>query len=258
MRLDVALAARGLARSRSHARQLIDAGQVLVEGKPAKAGAQVDDATPIDVVQERYVSRGAHKLVRALESFHVGVSGRSALDVGASTGGFTQVLLEHGARHVTALDVGHDQFMLGDAVANGAVTLIEGTNIRDVRPGDISADIDLVAADVSFISLSFVFAPLQLALPAVRDWIVLVKPQFEVGKQRIGDGVVRDVALRRSAVASVVSAAREQGLRLRALTDSPITGAKGNVEYLAHFVPGNPQDATEWEAMFDTAEKGRA
>lgn len=219
---------------------------------------RVTDETPIEVTAERYVSRGAHKLIRALEVFSVSPAGRSALDVGASTGGFTQVLLEAGARHVTALDVGHDQFMLGDAVENGTVTLMEGTNIRDVAPGDLNIEIDLVVADVSFISLSFLFPPLVLAVPAVRDWVLLIKPQFEVGRQHIGDGVVRDAALRRGAVGSVVASAREHGLHLDGLAVSPITGAKGNVEYLAHFVPSGSQDATEWEALFDTAEEGRA
>lgn len=255
MRLDVALAHRGLARSRSHARQLIDAGSVLVDGKHAKAGTKVDDETVIEVTADRYVSRGAKKLLRGLDEFGVDAAGRAALDVGASTGGFTQVLLERGARHVTALDVGHGQFALPDEVAVGRVTLLEGTNIRDVRPGDLDADIDLVVSDVSFISVTFVFAPLAAALPAVRDWVLLIKPQFEVGKASIGDGVVRDARLRESAVGSVVEKAAGFGLGLEALAASPIEGAKGNREYLAHFTSARSH-TTEWKSLFAAAEGG--
>ncbi|MGO3758382.1 MAG: TlyA family RNA methyltransferase [Agrococcus casei] len=255
MRLDVALAARGLARSRSHARQLIDAGSVLVDGAHAKAGAQVDDQTVLEVAEDRYVSRGAQKLLRALDVFGVDVRGRSAIDVGASTGGFTQVLLERGAQHVTALDVGHGQFALPNEVEAGRVRLLEGTNVRDVAPGDLDAAIDLVVTDISFISVAFIFEPLAAALPGVADWVLLIKPQFEVGRGSIGDGVVRDAALRENAVGSVVEAAAGFGLALRGLAKSPIAGAKGNVEYLARFVNG-AADATQWRAMFATTEGG--
>ena len=259
MRLDVALATRGLARSRSHARQLIDAGSVRVDGAPAKAGTQVDDATTIEVEADSYVSRGAQKLLRALELFDVDPAGRSAVDVGSSTGGFTQVLLERGARHVTALDVGHGQFALQHEVDAGRVQLLEGTNIRDVAPGDLDTAIDLVVTDISFISVTFIFEPLTAALPAVADWVLLIKPQFEVGRQRIGDGVVRDRQLRESAVGSVVEAAAGFGLALRGLSRSPIAGAKGNIEYLAHFAAGRnatQPDKTQWSAMFAATEEG--
>ena len=257
-RLDVALAERGLARSRSHARQLINAGRVTVDGRAAKANTRVSIGTAIAVSSDHYVSRGAQKLLRALQRFDIDPAGRRALDVGASTGGFTQVLLERGAVHVTALDVGHGQFALAE---DSRIRVLEGTNVRNIQLGDLDVRIDLVVADVSFISASFLFEPITAALPEVRDWIVLIKPQFEVGRDRIGDGVVRDSTLRRSAVERVVLAAASHGWRISALARSPIEGAHGNIEYLAHFVAnaspieqGSPQTAllpTEWDELFE-------
>lgn len=249
-RLDLELAARGLARSRSHARQLIDSGRVSVHGRPAKAGAKVTASDPIEVEPDRYVSRGAQKLLHALEVFDADPAGRSVLDVGASTGGFTQVLLERGAAHVTALDVGHGQFALP---AEPRIRVLEGVNVRDVAPGDLDDSIDFVVSDVSFISATFLFEPLVAALPRARDWIVLVKPQFEVGRERIGDGVVRDPRLRKAAVGAVVDRARRFGLDLAGLARSPIEGALGNVEHLAHFVTAG-ENPTEWERLFEDAE----
>ena len=251
IRLDVAIAERGLARSRSHARQLIDAGRVTVDGQSAKAGTRVTAANSIEVRADHYVSRGAQKLLHALDAFGIDPTGRRAVDIGASTGGFTQVLIERGAAHVTALDVGHGQFALpGDP----RIRVLEGVNVRDVLPGDLDDRIDLVVSDVSFISATFLFAPLRAALPAAHDWVVLVKPQFEVGRERIGDGVVRDAGLRRDAVGTVVEAAAGHALVLADLRRSPIEGAGGNVEYLARFVTAC-ENPTEWTELFDTAER---
>lgn len=256
-RLDVALAERGLARSRSHARQLIDAGQVTVDGRAARASTKVTDDTVIAVRTDHYVSRGAQKLLRALEVFDVEPAGRTALDVGASTGGFTQVLLERSAARVTALDVGHGQFALG---ADSRIRVMEGVNVRDVLPGDLDEAIDFVVADVSFISASFLFEPLTASLPNVRDWIILIKPQFEVGREKIGDGVVRDALLRRSAVERVAEAAAGCGWRIAELARSPIEGTHGNVEFLAHFVAGETGMTylpTQWDELFDETGKER-
>lgn len=257
-RLDVALAERGLARSRSHARQLIDAGRVTVDGRAAKANTKVFSSTVVGVTSDRYVSRGAQKLLRALDQFKIDLAGRRALDVGASTGGFTQVLLERGAAHVTALDVGHGQFALAE---DPRIRVLEGMNVRDIRPGDLDDGIDFVVADVSFISASFLFEPITAALADVSDWMVLVKPQFEVGRERIGDGVVHDAGLRRSSVERVALAAADHGWQLSALARSPIEGTHGNIEYLAHFVAnrdsnelGSPQTPllpTEWDELFE-------
>lgn len=246
-RLDVALASRGLARSRSHARQLIDAGQVTVDGRVARASAKVTSGSDIEVAKDHYVSRGAQKLLRALEVFDLDPDGRSALDVGASTGGFTQVLLERGAAHVTALDVGHGQFKLNP---DPRIRVMEGTNVRDVESGDIDTGVDLIVADVSFISAAFLFEPLTASLPNARDWIILIKPQFEVGREHIGDGVVRDAGLRRRAVVTVAEAAARVGLRIVDLARSPIEGAHGNVEFLAHFQRiAHPKEKTEEEVL---------
>lgn len=207
-----------------------------MDGLEAKASTKVSASSRITVAADHYVSRGAQKLLRALELFAVDPAGRAALDIGASTGGFTQVLLERAASHVTALDVGHGQFALD---ADPRIRLMEGTNVREIAPGDLDVSIDLVVADVSFISATFLFRPVTAALPHVRDWVILIKPQFEVGRERIGDGVVRDAQLRRSAVIAVAEAASGAGLVLRDLAASPIEGVHGNIEFLAHFAAGD-------------------
>jgi 23S rRNA (cytidine1920-2'-O)/16S rRNA (cytidine1409-2'-O)-methyltransferase len=234
-RLDAELVRRQLARSREHARELIDAGSVTVRGAAAtKAATQVDEADPI-VVDERpadhYVSRGAHKLLGALAAFpDVVVEGRECLDAGASTGGFTQVLLERGAKGVLAVDVGYGQ-LAWSVRTDPRVAVRERTNVRSLQPDDVPQAPSLVVADLSFI-------PLELVLPALAavsapdvDMLLMVKPQFEVGRAAVGDGVVRDPELRRSAVRGVADAAVECGLTVAGVAASPLPGPSGNVEY---------------------------
>ncbi|HKN00521.1 MAG TPA: TlyA family RNA methyltransferase [Candidatus Binataceae bacterium] len=235
-RLDAEMARRGLAESRETARRLVMAGRVRVNSRPAdKPDLRVSPETVIAIVgsDPEYASRGAYKLVAALDHFGVAVEGRRALDVGASTGGFTDVLLKRGAVHVVALDVGYGQLV--DRIRTDArVTVLDRTNIRLVRAEGLPYRPDLITIDTSFISLKLVL-PAVLALAAPKaEIIALVKPQFEVGKGKVGKGgIVRDEALRQNALEGILSFASELGLQVAGSIDSPIEGAKGNREFLA-------------------------
>lgn len=254
-RLDAELAARGLARSRTHATQLIAGGLVSVDGRPVvKPSTSVDASTTIDVAgSDHYVSRGAHKLLAALDAFPVTVDGRVALDLGASTGGFTQVLRERGARPVLAVDVGHGQ--LSTVVASDPdVVSVEGYNVRFMTADSLAAatGIDerprVVTGDLSFISLTHVLpAVVETAAPEA-DIMLLVKPQFEVGRTAVKGGLVTDPALRSDAVHGVLWAAWDAGLRTAGLIASPIAGTHGNQEYVAWFSASTGGDPSEWES----------
>ncbi len=237
-RLDVALVERGLARSRRHAQTLIGAGRVQV-GPAAvrRAAAPVADDAAVRVVDDPtdpdYVSRAAHKLAGALDTWGgPAVAGRLCLDVGAATGGFTDVLLRRGARQVVAVDVGHGQ-LDPRLAADPRVELREGVNARNLTPGDVDPAPNLVVADLSFISLRLVLGPIVSVTAAEVDLVVLVKPQFEVGRAALGSGgVVRDPAARRHAVADVLAVASSLGLGARGLVASALPGPAGNLEYL--------------------------
>ncbi|SDS49500.1 TlyA family RNA methyltransferase [Agrococcus carbonis] len=246
LRLDQALVERGLARSRTQAQQLIAAGLVRVDGRDVrKASAKVAVEAELDVAGgDPWVSRAAHKLLAALEAFDVDPAGRVALDAGASTGGFTQVLLARGAAHVTALDVGHDQFQL-DVDAH-PITLIEGQNVRDLEPGSLQPAPTVVVADLSFISLTLAIEPLAGVAAPGADWIVLIKPQFEVGRTGVRAGLVTDATLRAQAIEQVLWAAWDAGLGTAGLIGSPIAGTRGNLEYLAHLSAVRGANPTEW------------
>src|SRR5262249_49206666 len=235
-RLDIEMVRRGLAKSRETARRLIMAGRVRVNSRPAdKPDLLVSAESSVTVVgsDPRYASRGAYKLIAALEAFPIEVAGRRALDVGASTGGFTDVLLKRGAAHVIALDVGYGQ-IAERLRTDPRVTVLDRTNVRLVKPQTLPYLPDLVTIDTSFISLRIVI-PAVLALVAAKaEIIALVKPQFEVGKGKVGKGgIVRDDALRRTALEGVLSFAREAGLEIVGWIDSPLEGARGNREFLA-------------------------
>ncbi len=247
-RLDVELVRRGLARSRGQARELVSAGSVVVDGRPAtKPSTPIPPGALVELAAEpdRWVGRAAYKLLFALERFGpqgLDVRGRRCLDVGASTGGFTQVLLEAGATSVTALDVGHGQ-LSSVLVGDDRVAQRSGTNIRDVAPEDLGDRFDVVVADLSFISLRLVMGRIREQLSADGDAVLLVKPQFEVGRERLArTGVVTSDQERRRVVAAVVTSAQEAGLGPRALVASPIAGAEGNQEYLLWAAPGQAPD----------------
>lgn len=234
-RADVALAARGLARSRTEGAALIRAGQVLLDGRPVRRPSDrvaADATLRLRDPGPRYVSRAAHKLVSALEAFpDVGVAGRRALDAGASTGGFTQVLLERGAERVAAVDVGHDQ-LAPTVRADPRVLVREGLNVRDLTAEDIDGPVDLVVSDLSFISLRLVLAPLAGVCRPGAELLLMVKPQFEVGRRALPrSGVVTDPDARRDAVVGVAAAALGAGLAPRGLARSGLAGQDGNAEF---------------------------
>jgi 23S rRNA (cytidine1920-2'-O)/16S rRNA (cytidine1409-2'-O)-methyltransferase len=237
-RLDVEMTRRGLATSRESAQRLIMAGRVRINSRPAaKPDLRVDPDARIAVIgaTSEYASRGAYKLLAALDRFGVDVSGRHALDVGASTGGFTDILLQRGTAHVVALDVGYGQ--LAERLrTDRRVTVIDRTNIRYVRPADLPYRPDLIVVDTSFISLRLVIPPLIALAASAADLIALVKPQFEVGRGKVGKGgIVRDQALQVEAVESVINFAIANGLEAAGTVESPITGTSGNREFLALF-----------------------
>ena len=234
-RADVALATRGLARSRTEGAALIRAGQVLLDGRPVRRPSDrvaADATLRLRDPGPRYVSRAAHKLVSALEAFpDVGVAGRRALDAGASTGGFTQVLLERGAERVAAVDVGHDQ-LAPPVRADPRVLVREGLNVRDLTAEDIDGPVDLVVSDLSFISLRLVLAPLAGVCRPGAELLLMVKPQFEVGRRALPrSGVVTDPDARRDAVVGVAAAALGAGLAPHGLARSGLAGQDGNAEF---------------------------
>jgi 23S rRNA (cytidine1920-2'-O)/16S rRNA (cytidine1409-2'-O)-methyltransferase len=239
-RLDADLVRRRLVSSRTEAQEMIDLGRVLVNGAMAdKASRLVDpaDAVVIEGPPPRFVSRGGEKLAAALEVFHIDVSGRRVLDAGASTGGFTDCLLQHGASHVVALDVGHGQ--LHPRIRHDdRVTVIERFNVRDVTPEAIGGPVDMVVADLSFISLTLVAHALLGVCREGADVVVLVKPQFEAGRRDVarGRGIIVDPDLQERAVHDVTAAFEAAGAVVRGVVDSPIRGAEGNKEFLVSAV----------------------
>ncbi|MEZ5092532.1 TlyA family RNA methyltransferase [Nocardioides sp.] len=239
LRLDAELVRRGLARSREQASELVAAGRVKVAGavatKPATA-VTTDVALVVVADPDRpdYVSRGGHKLAGALEAFGprgLRVEGRRCLDAGASTGGFTDVLVRAGAAEVVAVDVGYGQ-LAWSLRQHVRVRVHDRCNVRELTPEVIDGPVEVVVADLSFISLSLVLDAFARVTAPDGDWALMVKPQFEVGKDRVGrGGVVRDPALREEAVAAVVEAAAERGWGAQAVTTSPLPGPSGNIEY---------------------------
>jgi 23S rRNA (cytidine1920-2'-O)/16S rRNA (cytidine1409-2'-O)-methyltransferase len=239
LRLDQELVRRGLARSREHASELVAAGRVSVSGvlarKPA-TGITTDVAIVVREDEQRpdYVSRGGHKLAGALDAFGtvgLAVEGRRCLDAGASTGGFTDVLLRRGAREVLAVDVGYGQ-LAWSLQSDERVVVHDRTNIRDLTLDVVGEPVDLVVGDLSFISLALVLDALTAVTRPDGDLALMVKPQFEVGKDRVGKGgVVRDLDLRAEAVRDVAAAAAARGWGAIAATTSPLPGPSGNVEF---------------------------
>ena len=233
--MDRELVRRDLATSRTEAQTLIEQRRVLVKGVPTpKSSTLVARDTAITVASDerRWVSRGAYKLLAALEAFPIEIGGGSAIDVGSSTGGFTEVLIESGADSVVALDVGRAQLherLRGDP----RVRSMERTNIRDAEPSAVGAPFDIVVADLSFISLCTVAEHLSALTQESSDLVVLIKPQFESDRASIGrGGVVRNASVREKAVARVVACLAASGIRAQGIIESPLKGADGNIEYL--------------------------
>jgi 23S rRNA (cytidine1920-2'-O)/16S rRNA (cytidine1409-2'-O)-methyltransferase len=234
-RVDAELVRRGLARSRQQAAELIGAGKVSIDGlpavKPGTAVAVTAALTVADDGERSWVSRGAHKLIGALDVFEIPVAGRRCLDAGASTGGFTEVLLDRAAAQVVAADVGYGQ-LAWSLRSDPRVIVVERTNARDLSPGAIGGQVDLIVADLSFISLATVLPALAGCACPSADIVPMVKPQFEVGKGQVGaGGVVHDPGLRADSVLGVAKRAGELGWCTLDVTASPLPGPSGNVEY---------------------------
>jgi 23S rRNA (cytidine1920-2'-O)/16S rRNA (cytidine1409-2'-O)-methyltransferase len=235
-RLDAELVRRGLARSREHAVTLIAEGRVAVSGRAAtKPATGVEPDTPVvvrtDPDQPSWVSRGAHKLIGALDALPVAVEGRRALDAGASTGGFSEVLLRRGAAEVVAVDVGYGE-LAWSLRTDDRVRVLERTNVRTLTPEAIDGPVDLVVADLSFISLRLVLPALTQCARDDADLLLMVKPQFEVGRERLGaGGVVREPEHRVQAVLEVARAAEAIGWGTAGVVASPLPGPAGNVEF---------------------------
>ena len=235
-RLDQLLVDRGLTPSRERAHALVLAGQVTVDGTiVTKAGTQVaiDADVALIAPDHPYVGRGGLKLAHALDTFAIQVTGREALDIGASTGGFTDALLQRGAVRVVALDVGHGQIDWKLRNDPRVVTL-EHFNARHLIPGDLPGPVDIVTIDVSFISLRQILPVVPPLLRPGADVVALVKPQFEAGRAEVRKGVIRDVEIHARVVEEIAAAAAAVGLTRVASTPSPITGQKGNAEFLLH------------------------
>ncbi|MEO6715022.1 MAG: TlyA family RNA methyltransferase [Mycobacteriales bacterium] len=257
-RLDAELVRRGLARSREQAADVIAAGRVRVRGQVAtKAATAVEPGDPLLIAGEPgedWASRGAHKLLGALDAFEaiggVAIAGRRCLDAGASTGGFTDVLLRRGAREVVAVDVGYGQ-LIWRLQNDDRVTVVDRTNIRALDAAAIGGPVELVVADLSFISLTLVIPALRASAHDDADFLLMVKPQFEVGRERLGaGGVVRDPELRKTAVREVAQSAYGAGLGVVGVTASPLPGPAGNVEYFLWLRAGA---ATLDDAALDAA-----
>jgi 23S rRNA (cytidine1920-2'-O)/16S rRNA (cytidine1409-2'-O)-methyltransferase len=261
LRLDAELVRRGLARSREHAASLVESGRVEVAGraatKPATSVSMETSLRIVDADAPDYVSRGGHKLAGALDAFEADgltVEGKRCLDAGASTGGFTDVLLRRGASSVVAVDVGYGQ-LAWSIRTDDRVMVLERTNVRTLTLDQVGAPVEIVVGDLSFISLTLVIPALSGVTVAGGDLVLMVKPQFEVGRERIPDGgVVRDPAVRADAVRRVADAAGLVGLGVRGVTASPLPGPAGNVEYFLWLTAGAP--ALDAAALATAIEEG--
>ena len=253
VRLDTALVQRGLVRSRALARAAVEQGRVTVEGRAIVKPAHPVTEGAVVVVEgeDHYVSRAAHKLVAALDASGIDPRGMLCLDLGASTGGFTQVLLERGAARVIALDVGHGQ-LASSLALDPRVVSVEGENARELTAerlttiSGLAATPQLVVGDLSFIPLKLILPAIVATVGVGVPIILLVKPQFEVGRKGVREGVVRDPALREDALTAVLWAAFDLGLFAERVDSSPMVGTNGNHEYLIVFRPGQGEHPTQW------------
>lgn len=236
-RLDILLVQQNLAGSRAKAKAMIQSGMVYVDGKlEGKAGTMVEDTCTIEIKGEtlRYVSRGGLKLEKAIEHFSISLEGKTCMDVGASTGGFTDCMLQNGAVKVYAVDVGQDQ--LDEMLRRDKrVISMEKTNIRYMVPEDVEETMEFISIDVSFISLTKILVPVYNLLAMQGEVVCLIKPQFEAGKEKVGKkGVVKDKKTHGEVIQTVVDYATEIGFQLLNLDFSPVKGPEGNIEYLLH------------------------
>ena len=253
-RLDILLVEKGLCESRERAKALIMAGQVYVDGQKCdKAGENIDIEKTPEIRGEtlKYVSRGGLKLEKALDTFPIDLNGKLCMDIGASTGGFTDCMLQNGAKKVFAVDVGYGQFSW-KLRNDERVVNMERTNIRYVKPEDIGVSLDFASIDVSFISLRLVLPVLYELLTDSGEAVALVKPQFEAGRGQVGKkGVVRDINIHYSVVENVLAFAKTVGFSVCGLSFSPIKGPEGNIEYLVYLKKGGISEEIDIKAVVD-------
>lgn len=254
-RLDAILVQRGLVQSRERAKTTIMAGQVLVDGRKIdKAGSMVKVTAEIRLLgnQLQYVSRGGLKLEKAIKTFGVSLEGKVTADIGASTGGFTDCMLQNGAVKVFAIDVGYGQ-LAWSLRQDSRVINMERTNVRNVKPEDIGELLDMASIDVAFISLGKVLPAVTAMLKSDGEIVALIKPQFEAGKEKVGKkGVVRDPAVHQEVIFKVLQEARQMELSPVALTYSPVKGPEGNIEYLVWLKKGDAADGVPDESVLAT------
>lgn len=256
MRIDIYLSENGYVKSRERAKQLVKAGQVLVNGIViSKPSYDVAENAVIEITGEqlKYVGRGGLKLEKAISSFDIKLNERVCIDIGASTGGFTDCMLQNGAIYVYAVDVGHDQ--LDETLVNNvSVRNMERTNIRDLTKKDFERNPDFIATDVSFVSLKQILPKIKELLPENGEAVVLIKPQFEAGKSAIGkNGIVKDRKVHEKVLADVISFCFSQQLEVKDLVHSPISGGDGNIEYLAHIINGTANCVFDYKKIVSTA-----
>lgn len=256
-RLDLVLVEQGYFQSRQKAQAAIMAGLIVVNGeREDKAGTQVSEDAHIHIKGEKlpYVSRGGLKLKKGIDTFEILLEEATCLDIGASTGGFTDCMLQHGAKKVYSIDVGRGQ--LDWSLRNHKkVVCMERTNMRHLKPEDIGEEADFISIDVSFISLKLIIPPALACLKKGGEVIALIKPQFEAGKENVGKkGVVRDSKVHRQVVEDILHFIKEQGCQIRGLTFSPIKGPQGNIEYLVYFAKVEDDDWTyDIEAVIESS-----
>ncbi len=258
-RLDVLLVNRGLAPSREKAKTMIMEGNVFVDGqREDKAGTNFDVEAKIEIHGStlKYVSRGGLKLEKAMKNFGITLDGKICMDIGASTGGFTDCMLQNGAVKVYAVDVGYGQFAW-KLRQDERVVCMEKTNIRYVTPEDIADKLDFASVDVSFISLTKVLGPAQALLTEKGQMVCLIKPQFEAGREKVGKkGVVRDKKVHKEVIEKVIDFAVDQGFLVRNLEYSPIKGPEGNIEYLVYLengAEGAKEESVDIDAVVEAA-----
>ena len=240
MRIDLYLAEAGIVSSRTEARRCIEGGLVTVDGKeitkPSFDVSGLEELVAVKPRERSFVGRGGLKLEGAFECFGISAEGKLCVDIGASSGGFTDCLLQHGAKHVIALDSGRDQ-LVESLRRDARVTSVEGYNARYMTPSDLPYTPQLAVMDVSFISATYIIPALSHCLVEGADFVLLIKPQFEVGREGVGKGgIVKSQSARDAAVKRVTECASGFGFRLMRMIESPIRGGDGNIEYLAHFV----------------------
>ncbi len=256
MRIDIYLSENGYVKSRERAKQLVKAGQVQVNGiVVSKPSYDVAENAVIEITGEqlKYVGRGGLKLEKAIGSFDIKLNERVCIDIGASTGGFTDCMLQNGAAYVYAVDVGHDQ--LDETLVNdNRVCNMERTNIRDLTTEDFVQNPSFIATDVSFVSLKQILPKIKELLPENGEAVVLIKPQFEAGKSSIGkNGIVKDRKVHEKVLADIISFCFSQQLEVKNLVYSPISGGDGNIEYLAYIINGTANRVFDYKKIVSTA-----